>query len=86
MAHAYPTATPSPRPVTRRLASGTSVGVVGTVKIIPQWLLAFTMDGASIDPRHLIGVCLVTLSACAWAASGGVSKSPPRLPSRVLFV
>ena len=68
------------------LASGTSVGVVGTVKIIPQWLLAFTMDGASIDPRHLIGVCLVTLSACAWAASGGVSKSPPRLPSRVLFV
>ena len=68
------------------LASGTSVGVVGTVKIIPQWLLAFSMDGASIDPRHLIGVCLVTLSACAWAASGGVSRSPPRLPSRVLFV
>ena len=86
MAHAYPSGTPSPRPVTHRLASGTSVGVVGTVKIIPQWLLAFTMDGASIDPRHLIGVCLVTLSACAWAASGGVSKSPPRLPSRVLFV
>ena len=68
------------------LASGTSVGVVGTVKIIPQWLLAFTMDGASLDPRHFIGVCLVTLSACAWALSGGVSRSPPRLPSRVLFV
>jgi drug/metabolite transporter (DMT)-like permease len=68
------------------LASGTSVGVVGTVKIIPQWLLAFTMDGASLDPRHVVGVCLVTLSACAWAASGGVSRSPPRLPSRVLFV
>ena len=47
---------------------------------------AFTMDGASLDPRHFAGVCLVTLSACAWAASGGVSKSPPRLPSRVLFV
>ena len=68
------------------LASGTSVGVVGTVKIIPQWLLAFTMDGASLDPRHFAGVCLVTASACAWAYSGGVSKSPPRLPSRVLFV
>jgi len=68
------------------LASGTSVGVVGTVKIIPQWLLAFTMDGASLDPRHFAGVVLVTVSACAWAYSGGVSKSPPRLPSRVLFV
>ena len=73
MAHAYPTGTPSPRPITRRLASGTSVGVVGTVKIIPQWLLAFTMDGASLDPRHLAGVVLVTVSALLWASSGGVA-------------
>jgi hypothetical protein len=61
------------------LTSSTSVGVVGTCKVVPQWLLAFVANGTSLSPQHLaahhlqhlVGVVLVTLSALLWAYSGG---------------
>ena len=61
------------------LTSSTSVGVVGTCKVVPQWLLAFVAKGTSLSPQHLashhlqhlVGVVLVTLSALLWAYSGG---------------
>ena len=61
------------------LTSSTSVGVVGTCKVVPQWLLAFVANGTSLSPQHLAthhlqhlaGVVLVTLSALLWAYSGG---------------
>jgi hypothetical protein len=68
------------------LTSSTSVGVVGTCKVVPQWLLAFVANGTSLSPQHLatqhlqhlLGVLLVTLSAVVWAAAGGAR---PRGPS-----
>ena len=61
------------------LTSSTSVGVVGTCKVVPQWLMAFVANGTSLSPQHLaahhlqhlVGVVLVTLSALLWAYSGG---------------
>ena len=50
-----------------KLTSAISVGIVGGVKIVPQWLTALAISG-KIDTNiyHLIGAALLLFSSLCW--------------------
>lgn len=50
-----------------KLTSAISVGIVGGVKIVPQWLTALAISG-KVDKNvyHLVGAALLILSSIFW--------------------